>query len=720
MFDFSVDVIIPVRSRDDYDIIDRLKWKKYCNIPDNFDFLVVDYGSHKHQEIKGTCEELGFNYIYIDKPNNLFNLSECRNTGLKESSADFVIFEDVDLMHKEDFYESINVEIKNLIINQGWVFFAVPVTYLSEMSTELLVQGVSNEISSFLISEAYNSESPYIQHHAPTSSFVVCRRKDAIKVGGFDEAFEGWGFEDSDFAVRLLMLTESDKPRRFYRLDTRPYSNQVSWDGWRSLYRVYGDLIALKGIYSFHVWHPIAEHRSKLIRERNHKIFNENCSRYSSDKFVFTPLNDKNKKVQIFLSKNPHSWNQSVFDVFDNPLFIDETNITISSVSDIIEAYDIDCVVFTNPYGTVKRKIIYDEFKSHNIDCYVVERGALPWSIYIDKGGFCAESDSYSESNWINKKLSEQEVNNIHEYMNEIKTSGVALEPQSNMIGGDNLKRKLFGDDENVNVLFVALQSPSDTTTNYFCGGVESYQNFLLQIEKLPHLLPENWKVVVKNHPLSLEKFNADDIKIVDGYHINDIIAMSDNVALLNSGVGILSMIFNKFTYHFGQAFYSFDGLNKEVSTAEELVNEIRAGNIFDKEKAIKFIDFLVNDFYSFASWERKERSYTDKAKLSISKNIKYSKVNVFERGVSYGNYQEYKKLVTSYLFDRYRMDEYISRNPQKPAKVEIVNTKSVSNAKIANKSLSRRRYEKFKASPTGYMKTVFIKLPKKIKSVFS
>lgn len=59
--------------------------KSKLAIPDNYDFIIVDYGSDSARavEIKNTCADIGFDYVYVDKPNGLWNASAARNIGLK-------------------------------------------------------------------------------------------------------------------------------------------------------------------------------------------------------------------------------------------------------------------------------------------------------------------------------------------------------------------------------------------------------------------------------------------------------------------------------------------------------------------------------------------------------------------------------------------------------------------------------------------------------------
>lgn len=673
---FSVDVVIPVRSRDEYDVCERLLFRIGYNLPNCFKFLVVDYGSESSESlrIKEVCDDNGFVYLYVNAVNKIWNASKARNLALLYSSADYVVFEDVDLLSDVMFYHKIKLQIINLLIKKRWPFFSVPVAYLTEITSSKLDSPMEELQYDEFVTDIFDvNNSEHVEFFAPTSSLLVCNRLSALFVGGYDESFEGWGFEDSDFWVKLLRDTNIEKPREFYKLDTRPYSNQVEWRGWRALFRIFADVCAQKGIYSFHKWHPIAEHRSDFIRAKNHKIFLKNCEYYSRNAYSLIPLWNPKKKTSLFLSLNPHSFNKELFEFFSNPLLIEEKDLSISEIEYTIKKFNIEVVVFNNPFGNAKRLAIYEVFKEKNIKCFVVERGALPWSIYVDAGGFCAESKSYKD--FIHHELTEERLKKTLNYINELKTTGVTLEPQSNMVGGVNLRREVFGFTKGFKILFVALQSPSDTTTNYFCGQIQSYDNFINEMMKLPLLLEgSEWKVVYKNHPLSIEHVNISGAFNVNKYHIGDILEACDSVALINSGVGVLAAAYQKTVYCFGQAFYQNSPLSYSVSHAKMLVEYLHLNKDYDEELSYKFISFLINDFYSFATWTREERSHTKEAKLSISKNIKFNTLRVwnqgkvFEKEILNSNFISLKE---SHLFDRYRLEEYMFRT-KKPNEKDV------------------------------------------------
>jgi len=662
VFDFNVEIIIPIGERSECDVLERLLWRRSYNLPKNFSITVAEYGSSLEfsNKISDCCNKINAKHIHINSNDGIWNASKARNAAILESVADYLFFEDVDLLSHVDFYHDINNEINSSIITKKWPFLVVPVAYLAD--TSAFREPLSKYDYSILCSEIFDPDSLNIDFYAAASSYLLCARKDAIMLGGYDESFKGWGYEDSDFWYRLLTSLQIEKPRNFYKLDTRNYSNQTQWEGWRSLFRIFADIVALKGIYAFHVYHAESKDKLSFLRERNKYIFTNNIARYTESKNIFIPMVNLGKEVDLFLSKNPHSFNRALFEIFDNPLFIQLSNINIQDIDELVSRFKIRRVIFDNPYANEKRLEIYLKFKKIGITTYVVERGALPNSIYIDKNGFCAESRSYEESNWAFRELTDGEKREINSYIVELKLNNITLEKQGNLIGHNNLKKRLFGDSEDVKILFIALQSPSDTTTNYFCGDIGSYEGFLKEMYLLPYLLPKNWRVVYKNHPLTIDKVNIEGGYCVDDYHINEIIEISDAVTLINSGVGLLSIIFSKPVYYFGSVFYGVRGLNKKVKDSSELAIELTKPFNFEDEIAKKFLYFLVFEFYSFAEWNHEIKPYTKDANLSISKNIRYTVVRVYDLKKVFKPQRFELDLKRSILFDRYRLDDYLNR----------------------------------------------------------
>lgn len=137
-----------------------------------------------------------------------FRLAESRNKAIAKSSGDYLIIVDGDLHLPEMFVEShANVAAPRCFVQGGRVL-------LGATASENLLRG---KVPSLFSSDVRNRHN-MIESNWLSAIFTKIRnsdkstrgcnfalwRKDAIMVNGYNENFEGWGREDSEFVVRLL------------------------------------------------------------------------------------------------------------------------------------------------------------------------------------------------------------------------------------------------------------------------------------------------------------------------------------------------------------------------------------------------------------------------------------------------------------------------------------------------------------------------------------
>lgn len=291
--------------------------------------------------------------------------------------------------------------------------------------------------------------------------------------------------------------------------------------------------------------------------------------------------------------------------------------------------HNIDFVLLPNPYGNIRRLNLYKEFRKSNIVKYIAsDRGALPNSWFFDPNGFNADSSSYDSEHW-DRPLTHDREKRVIEYIENETRNDVALEAQGKRLGKEELRKKL-NIDTNKKVLFVPLQRPSDTVIKYFSGNVDNMEHFLQNVVKIQEALKDEWVVLVKKHPLEVERLYSDVLQYVDDdTHFKDLIELSDAIVLINSGVGVISMMYQKPVFYFGKAFYSHPSINKEVKNAHEVVGYLK-NDVFkvDFEKVKRFISYLIEDFYSFGKFITEEKIEIDGSKRTITKKINFYQTN--------------------------------------------------------------------------------------------
>ena len=123
--------------------------------------IVVDYGCP--QNTKDWVRSHYPSVIVVEVNDDpVFSLSRARNKGSQSAKGDFLLFTDADVLLEQDLGQ--------------WIFENItPGVYCT-------VQQTGN---------------------SPLSGTVICAQQDFNSVGGYDEVFRGWGWEDLDLYFRL-------------------------------------------------------------------------------------------------------------------------------------------------------------------------------------------------------------------------------------------------------------------------------------------------------------------------------------------------------------------------------------------------------------------------------------------------------------------------------------------------------------------------------------
>lgn len=642
---------------------------------DRVSTIVVDDGSPQtvSDEIAEFCRFRGYQYIRLETEFAPFSLARARNVGIQAADTKWICFEDADLAYDLKHYQKLR-RLLRLLPNLPMNFITVPAIYLSESLTEDVFNDgsiqphIDRAICGMCFEDPTGSpENTDIQYFAPASSVIALEKKTALYVGGFNEAFVGWGGEDRDFVYRLLQFNDQlEKPEVFDATKNWNLNDTVVYEGWRSLYRIHGDFASRHGLYAFHLFHEKLEWRAD--QSANNLGYAKELAKYYWRTKRLPSDYDRKRKPAVILGLNPHIYNPQLLSVIDNPWVVDEkqseepTDFAVR----IINA-NPERVFIWNPYGTMWRLDVYRELKANNVPVVVVERGALPNSLYFDAGGFCAESASYQEENWPLIESEEQEEL-VTTYIENLRYSDNTLEKQSQRIGAPLLRLKL-GIPSETKVFFCAFQMDTDTVTTQFVEEGREYEQFVLEVKRLALSLPKDWVLVYKNHPLSPNKVEIPSAICADQFHIHDVLEVSDAVGLYNSGVGVIAMAFEKPVYYFGRCFYAVKGINKRWTNTKSVAADLPSIPRVDRDKVKRFYNFLLNEFYSFADWTYVDRKRGNGSVQRVLDSIKFSTIAIPGVG-KYAIERPQVALRRSTLFDVYRHFDVQKRRSrrQKPA----------------------------------------------------
>ncbi|MBD9641913.1 glycosyltransferase [Ensifer sp. ENS07] len=681
----TVTVIIPIRITEGRrDLIERLKFfRKDHLLPDSVDFLVVDDGSADEDHLllrQAECDRLkvirtGARY-YQD-----FSLARARNHAAQRAVGDFIVFMDADLLPYPGFYRDILFELHShkmqTHVNR---FLMVPVIYLTDRGHLLLHDTPSEQWRSVFINAMNADDRVLIEKHSTGTSVIVVDRRYYLSRGGQDEDFQGWGFEDYEFANRLIRrLRMFALPPNWLSMAGN-FMTIRAYDGWKATYRLYGDWLAAKGIYLFHAPHPVEHHyHSRKDQNLKHLLMKMKADQTAPNEPPALP--DLGQGTSLLFRKNPFCWDREFAPYLGTPIFMNENEFA-SAVTflDFVRDSKLSRVVFANPYANEKLLALYKACKNNNIPIVVCERGALPGSIYHDRGGFLSDSNSYSPEYW-DIPLTSTEREMTLRYISEIRYGDEMLEQQAGRADISEIKGRL-GITRGQKVLLVPFQQPNDTVIRHFSGQVGSYENFRRIISELVERLGPGWRVVYKKHPAETDFVPIGGASAAHEENIYDLIEISSAVAVINSGVGIYAMMFGKPLLVFGESWYSHDGLCHTISPEENLVELLNKDIEIDYERVLRFIHYLRFKFYSFGNMTARRVRTPEGSPITATSGITYFEVR---------NWSEAARILRPYdpiisrgspLFDRYRNGAG-EQNNESVSGVSIASASSVASPKV-------------------------------------
>lgn len=673
----DLSVIIPFR----YDaelpyLIDRLK--EQCDLfssESNVEFIVVDSGSpDKYKfEVQNVCNSYGIKYIYHNSVGQKFSIGEARDIGVEYASGRLVSFLDVDLRVEQGFWDRLLKFSKSYgIFDYKKNFFVIPCLYLSPEGADFFAENQHDGSCAYSLMISYmRGEKDYVESLAPCSSVMVVNRHHYMAIGGHRPEFRGHGYEDFELYHRLMVLDGTIPRADNYYHDNKSWGSST-YNGFRSQLAILGRAALMANLFVIHLWHPRPK-RSSFYNgmQANREIWLDIFKEFDTTGAMPAPLvsSEARKEKVLYFGKfgdNAPNCLREIFPYLGNIMYIGEhvfcdenKKINIDDFVNFLKINGISRILFPNPYGNDHRLAIYNWCRSVSFPYLVFERGALPESWFFDKNGFNADSLTYSEDVW-NNHLSQEDISRTESYIYSVLGEQRALEEQGLRLGGEGLSQKIGVG--NRKVLFVPLQRPSDTVIKYFSGDQNGYEKFSECIDSAAAILKRlGWIVLCKKHPLETETPALKNVIFVDEKtNFLDLLELADAVALINSGVGVYSMMMQKPTFIFGDAFYAFSGLNKKINNYDVnlFVEEITKNNSFDYLKMIKFIYYLHSVFYSYGIPNVKIRNEADGSKRSITTGIDFYKIKIAgEIDVNFKRDNRLSISKSAPLFERYSLD---------------------------------------------------------------
>ncbi|USD19896.1 glycosyltransferase [Microbulbifer variabilis] len=602
-------------------------------------FILVDSGSDAEasSKAKDICIKYGALYSYINTANETFSIGKARNHGAEISTAKYILFQDIDLLPYANFYKDLEILINERFSDGIDEVINIPCIYLSDSASKEYISNTPENRKIYL-QDSMKTGDERIEFYAASSSVAVFDRYYYCALGGHDPRFQGHGCEDFELFYRAY----SNNPR--FPRPSNIYSNDGHWNtqsysGFRSWYRKYGDETALDGIFIAHLWHEREKESSDYIRKskENKNLLKQCMLEHDNQCSCWLPPIPYNEKRTLFLGVEGSEFTESIREVIPSLGHVDYQREsffeTETELKEHISKKKIDQVFFHNPYANKQRLNIYRYCRNEEIPYIVYERGALPGAVFFDMNGFNTDSTSYHEKNW-DRELSDTEILSVTEYCkNEIQQGGY-LEKQPKKMGSEYIKNKYRINGKKI--CLVPLQRPTDTVCEIFKGPLREYSDFYAWVDIVSKSLKE-WVFLIKTHPLEKNPTYPfeDNHNVIncDLENIYDLIDAADSVFLLNSGVGLLSILRFKNVVSVGDAFYYHKGICSKAETPEEAAALISREWEPDRNRVYKFLNYLINEFYSFGQSSTKSVNRNGD-EITITTKVKFGIIRIPGQGI--------------------------------------------------------------------------------------
>ena len=185
--------------------------------------VIADDGSTVETEeiIAKFQKDSDLNIIHSWQEDNGFRVAKSRNKAIAKSCGDYIILIDGDIILHPKFVQDHVSNAKVGYFMQGSrVLLSQDITEQIIISKRISfsffskgMKGRKNSIHSNFLSKIFSTKKNYLRGIKTCN--IAFFRQDFINVNGFNNEFEGWGREDSEFVVRLFNTGINRKSLRF-------------------------------------------------------------------------------------------------------------------------------------------------------------------------------------------------------------------------------------------------------------------------------------------------------------------------------------------------------------------------------------------------------------------------------------------------------------------------------------------------------------------------
>ena len=203
-------------------------------LPD--EVIIADDGST--QETKDLITRLNnssdINIIHVWQEDIGYRAARSRNNGILKASGDYIVMIDGDMILHANFIQDHILSAEHGFFVQGSRVLLSKEKSKNTLSEKIInfsifsngLKNRKNLIHSKLMSKIFSNKKN--QHKGTKTCNLAFYRQDCINVNGFNNDFEDWGREDSEFVVRLMNSGVNRKRIRFSAIQFHLWHNENS------------------------------------------------------------------------------------------------------------------------------------------------------------------------------------------------------------------------------------------------------------------------------------------------------------------------------------------------------------------------------------------------------------------------------------------------------------------------------------------------------------
>tara|TARA_B100000767_G_scaffold14773_1_gene14112 strand:+ start:89 stop:874 length:786 start_codon:yes stop_codon:yes gene_type:complete len=198
--------------------------------------IIADDGSNENTQelIADFIANSSLNIIHSFQKDKGFRAAKSRNKAISKAKSEYIILIDGDMiLHRNFIYDHKKNAQAGYFVQGGRVLLSQKksneVLKNSYLFFDLFSYGLKNRknaIYSNFLSKLFSRKKNYLRGLKTCN--VAFYRKDCISVNGFNNNFEGWGREDSEFFIRLINKGITRKTLKFNAIQYHLWHDEAS------------------------------------------------------------------------------------------------------------------------------------------------------------------------------------------------------------------------------------------------------------------------------------------------------------------------------------------------------------------------------------------------------------------------------------------------------------------------------------------------------------